>query len=152
MNQIHFIGLVYLNISFCHIRKVEVQANRWIGRIAITNVSNNNLVNVNFLNNSLFTNSIFLYLSCNIVTMITNLLFLNKLVFLALAGNPLKKIDLNAFQHHFNSLNDMQHILQKKHAALSNQLKVKVSEPIRWCKGWYKIKGCISHGVRVGIR
>ena len=119
MNQIHFIGLVYLNISFCHIRKVEDQANRWIGRIAITNVSNNNLVNVNFLNNSLFTNIIFLDLSCNIVSMITNLLFLNKLVFLALAGNPLKEIDLNAFQHHFNSLNDMQHIYYRRNMQLS---------------------------------
>ena len=138
MTQIHFIGLVYLNISFCHIRKVEVQANRWIGWIAITDVSNNNLVNVNFLNNSIFTNSVFLDLSFNIITMINNL-FLNKLLFLALAGNPLKEIDLNAFQHNFKSLIDMQHIYYRRNihfkftSALSNQLRVKVSEPIICC-------------------
>ena len=149
ITQIHFIGLVYLNISFCHIKKVEVQANRWIGRIAITDVSNNNLANVNFLNNSIFINSVFLNLSFNIITMINNL-FLNKLVFLALAGNPLKEIDLHAFQHNFKSLIDMQHIYYSRNmhlkfaSALSKQLEVKVSEPMMCCMMSSDIKCTLS--------
>ena len=138
MTQIHFIGLVHLNISFCHIKKVEVQPNKWIGRIAITDISHNNLVNIHFLNNSLFTNSVFLDLSFNIITMINNL-FLNKLVFLALTGNPLKEIDLHAFRHNFKSLIDMQHINYRRNmhlkfaSAFANQLEVKVSEPMICC-------------------
>ena len=138
MTQMHFIGLVYLNISFCHIKKVEVQANKWISKIAITDVSNNNLVNVNFLNNSLFTDSVFLDLSFNIITMINNLFF-NNLVFLGLAGNPLKYIDLHTFQHNFKSLIDMQHIYYSRNmhlkfaSALSRQMEVKVSESMICC-------------------
>ena len=140
MRQMNLIGLVHLNVSFCYIETVQIRANDPIinGFIVITDFSNNKLVSIHFLNNNVYKNIVFLDLSFNLITMLKNV-FLDKIVFLALKGNPLKELEIYAFQHNAKSLIDMRHIYFKKYmilkfpSAVSKQMNVKVSEPIICC-------------------
>ena len=140
INLIHLIGLVFFNVSFCDINKVHIQENDLIlnSFIVISDFSDNKIANINFLEIRIFKNVVFLDLSFNLISVIKNVL-LDKIVFLALKGNPLNYIVINAFQHNVKSLIDMQYVYYRTKiniqfsSAFSKQLEVKVSEALICC-------------------
>ena len=136
----NFTGLVYLNVTFCILKQVDMPTTDLFPNsfLLFTVFSNNKIVEVNFLQNIIYQNIIFLELSFNLITTI-RYVSLSKLVLLVLKGNPIKIVQLHAFQHSSKCLVDMQSIYYKQGLSIqfalvhSKQLVVKVSKSIICC-------------------
>ena len=144
IQDIYFHGLVYVNTSFCNIENILIsQKEGTINTyIIIADFQNNKISEINFLRAGIFKNIIYLDLSFNLLPVVkySTSSVLRKLIVLALRGNPVKEIILNA--NHYSSrlsLVDLRNIEDYLHSYIvfsqfsHDQIQVKVTELLLCC-------------------
>ena len=109
-DDLHFIGLIFLNISHCGLREIYISHTLMVSFI-ITDFSHNQLSDTKFINSQIFNSVVFLDLSFNLLQIfkVKHYSSLQYLTILYLTGNNLNEIGITTGKGHL-ALIDLQFI------------------------------------------
>ena len=158
VRHLNYKGLVYVNVSFCHIDKISYSHSDSDHQsfIIIADFSTNNINEIAFLQSKLFMNIMYLELSYNRLYFIQcgKYLQLKYLAVLGLKGNPLKEIIMSITEKNLLVMIDIQNIHDyfqlkiKLILSAYKQIFVKVSDTLLCCI-IHKDVQCIANEERV---
>ena len=158
VRHFNYKGLVYVNVSFCHIDKISYlhSDSDHQSFIIIADFSSNNIHGIAFLQAKTLMNVVYLELSYNQLYYIQygKYLKLKYLAVLALKGNPLKEIMMSVAKNNILLMIDLQHIYDyfqikiKLTLSAYKQIYVKVSDAL-FCCIIHKDIECIANENRV---